>query len=259
MNSHQERYDFAIEIAEKLAAYQREFNAPDLHIEKKEDRTPVTEADKKSEAMFREAVAKRFPDDLIFGEEEDGAESAKTRWVLDPIDGTRKFMRGLPFWGICIAFEEDGEVQLGVIAVPAQNKIYAAQKGRGAYLNGKRITIDNSITSIEDAFVTMPPRNAFVSINAEGVFDAFQNNIEHDPGFLDAFSYGMVADGRIHGLVSCCDKWWDIAAAVCIVEEAGGVFKSIEGEKPNESTINIATTPELFESLSSFAKKSLMS
>lgn len=245
----EERLNFAISIARELSDFQLNFKFEDLSLQRKEDDTPVTLADRESETRFRKAVAENFPGDVVLGEEEGGVEGDGPRWVIDPIDGTRKFMRGLPFWGICIAYEVEAEVVLGVITVPGAGKIWSASKGGGAFVNGKKILVDTSVSSLNRAFVTMPARSAFQCGFERAVFDELQDQIEHDPGFLDAYSYGMVADGRIHALVSCGDKWWDIASAVCIVEEAGGKFTNWQGGKPSEGQINVAASPALHEVL----------
>jgi len=249
------RYQFAINIAAKLSEFQLSFNAREINIERKDDRSPVTEADKRSEQMFREAVKEAFPDDCVFGEEHEGSESSEIRWVIDPIDGTRKFMRGLPFWGICIAFECGKSIEIGVIAVPGVNMIWSAMKNKGAWCNGKKIQVDNTIKNLPESFITMPSRSFFVSERLEHIFDPMQNIIEHDPGFLDAYSYAMVGDGRINAVVSCADKWWDIAAAVCIIEEAGGVFTDAKGNKPCTGGLNIASSASLHEPIMRFIEE----
>jgi histidinol-phosphatase len=246
------RFDFALSIATELSEYQMGFSVNQIDVERKGDESPVTIADKTSEEMFRKAVKARFPNDSVFGEEQVGGEKNKTRWVIDPIDGTRKFMKGLPFWGICIAFEVDSEVQLGVIAVPGTNKIWSAMKNKGAYCDGKKIEVDNTVSDLAKAYITMPSRKYFSQEGFVNIYDALQNDIEHDPGFLDAYSYGMLSDGRINAVVSCADKWWDIAAAVCIVEEAGGVFTNIQGGKPGDGGLNIASSKSMYEAIISF-------
>jgi histidinol-phosphatase len=239
-----QRLEFAKAIALSLSEYQRGVVQQNCSLERKQDGTPVTVVDQESERSFRQAVAEHFPEDGILGEEAGETGQSQTgRWVIDPIDGTRKFMRGLPFWGICIAYETNGEVQLGVIAIPGAHLLYAAQKGCGATCNDKPIRIDDSTEEPRHSIITMPPRACFVEAGWATVFDGVQQWIEHDPGFLDAYSYGLVADGRLHGLVSCGDKWWDIAAAVCIVREAGGVFVALDGSEPKEGSLNIAASP----------------
>ena len=238
------RFEFAQKIALSLADYQRSVVTQNNTLERKQDGTPVTVVDQESERRFREAVAQHFPEDGILGEEAgQSGESKGARWVIDPIDGTRKFMRGLPFWGICIAFEIHGEVQMGVMAIPAAHLLYAARKGHGATCNGKSIRVDQASVEPQHCILTMPPRPCFVESGWASAFDNVQQWIEHDPGFLDAYSYGLVADGRIHGLLSCGDKWWDIAAAVCIVREAGGIFVALDGSEPKEGCLNIAASP----------------
>jgi fructose-1,6-bisphosphatase/inositol monophosphatase family enzyme len=239
------RFQFAIEIAKTLGEYQVGIQHQNLNLERKEDGTPVTEVDKTSEQRFRQAVQAAFPNDQVLGEEEGGsASNGEPRWVIDPIDGTRKFMRGLPFWGICIAYEVNNIVELGVMAIPGSDLLYGAMRGKGAVCHGKKIHCDTSSITPKTTILTMPPRPHFVEGGWGPVFDETQSWIEHDPGFLDAYSYGMVADGRIHGLLSCGDKWWDIAAAVCICREAGAQFTDLKGNEPAEGKLNLAASPK---------------
>jgi fructose-1,6-bisphosphatase/inositol monophosphatase family enzyme len=250
VNPIEERYHFGIKIAKSLSQYQLGIQHKNLSLERKQDGTPVTEVDKASEEMFRKAVAAAFPEDAILGEEGSDddlnhkvPQNDSARWVIDPIDGTRKFMRGLPFWGICIAYEVNGEVELGIMAIPGAGVTYSAMRGQGAFCNGKPINCETSMSLPETTILTMPPRPCFVDGGWGQVFDETQRWIEHDPGFLDAYSYGMVADGRIHGLLSCGDKWWDIAAAVCICRESGARFTNLRGQKPSEGELNLAASP----------------
>ena len=242
------RLVFAQKIAKSLSSYQMEVSQSNLACERKSDGTPVTEVDQESERRFRLAVAEAFPDDDVLGEEEGQASAnAPGRWVIDPIDGTRKFMHGLPFWGICLGFEWEGTVEMGVIAIPGAGLIYSAMKGKGAECNGKRIRAKSDKIAPERTILTMPSRPYFASEGWAPAFDETQTWIEHDPGFLDAYSYGMVADGRLDGLLSCGDKWWDIAAAVCLVREAGGQFTNLKGEEPQEGHLNLAASPATAE------------
>lgn len=245
----EERLKFAIHIAKQLSQKQLAFNNQHLQLERKGDDTPVTQADLESESYFREEVKRVFPEDNIVGEEHGTDANDGPRWVIDPIDGTRKFMRGLPFWGICIGFEVEQEVELGVIAVPGALQIWSALRGHGAYRNSQKIEVDNHLDSLNRAFITMPARRYFIKDGFADAYDLTQSCIEHDPGFLDAYSYGMVADGRIHGVLSCSDMWWDIAAAVRIIEEAGGVFTDIKGNQPKEGSLNLAASKVCHELL----------
>ena len=236
-------------MAKELSSYQMEVSRNNLNLERKSDGTPVTEVDKASEQRFRDALARAYPEDLVLGEEGgDDSEDGRPRWVIDPIDGTRKFMRGLPFWGICLAFEEDGDVRVGVVAVPGAGLIYAAVDGQGAECNGKTVVVEEP-AALDRSFVTMPPRTCFEDEGFVKDFDVVQRAIEHDPGFLDAYSYGLVADGRIHGLLSCGDRWWDIAAPVCLVREAGGRFTDLRGGSPGEGKVNFAGAPGFHEKI----------
>lgn len=253
--SLEDRLSFALKISRKMADYQLKAAKGGFKTQRKSDNTPVTEVDQKSEQMFREAVKATYPDDEILGEE-DGGGLVATRWVIDPIDGTRKFVRNMPFWGICIAYEVEGECVLGVVTIPGLDLQWSAYKNGGAYLGKERIQVDKANAELSSSFLTMPSRPHFVKEKAEGLYDMLQQDIEHDPGFLDACSYGMVADGRLHGVVSCGDQWWDIAAPIAIVREAGGRFTDLQGGEPQAGKINVAAAPGIHEQILSRSQKS---
>lgn len=243
----QERLDFALKTCDRIADFQRRFSRGELRLQRKGDDSPVTIADQESERMFREAVADAFPNDRVFGEEDGGADLQPPRWVIDPIDGTRKFMRGLPFWAICIAFEGPDDMEIGIVDIPAANIRWYALRGKGCFRNDQKVQVSQEKQDLKRSILTMPGRTFFEDIGREDVFDRTQREIEHDPGFLDAYSYGFIADGRLHGLISCADKWWDIAAPIAIVREAGGLFTSCNGGKPQEVQLNIAAAPHTHE------------
>jgi histidinol-phosphatase len=191
-----------------------------LAIETKPDLTPVTEADRAVEAELRRLLAAERPSDAILGEEEGAIGSGPRRWLLDPIDGTRNYTRGIPVWATLIALEEDGVVRLGVVSAPELSRRWWAERGGGAFANGERIAV-SGITQIEESVL---------SFAAETVGPALAKRAWHTRGFGDFWAYMLLAEGSVDGAVDARGvSEWDLAAMQVIVEEAGGRFTDFGG------------------------------
>ena len=199
-------------------------------IEIKSDASPVTEVDVRCEALIREILEKEFPDDGFLGEESGESRSKSGRtWIVDPIDGTRPYIRGIPTFSALIALEEKGEAIVGVMYLPGLNECYTAYKGGGAFLNDKPIRVSQT-EKLTDAmgsglgFIQRP--GSELAVRQLKLFS--ESNYFY--GFMDAFTYGLIASGRMDYSVNLLDKPWDLAAAACIVKEAGGRFSTLAGE-----------------------------
>jgi histidinol-phosphatase len=198
-------------------------------IATKADLSPVTLTDRRCEALIRGALLLDFPRDSFLGEE-DGAipgESGRT-WIVDPLDGTRPFLRGIPTHSALIALEEDGEPVVGVIHLPALGETYWAAKGSGAFLNGKPIRV----SATADLSRAMGSALGYVEKCdlpvARRLLDLMRQ-WDYGYGFMDNYTYGSIAAGRIDVCVNLLDKAWDCAAAACIVAEAGGAWSDMHG------------------------------
>jgi histidinol-phosphatase len=212
---------------------QSRYQSQDLVITTKPDNTPVTDADKATEMAIREILVKERPDDGVLGEEFGESENLGSRyWVIDPIDGTKNFMRAVPTWSTLIALIEDGEVIVGVVSAPAVTRRWHAAKGDGAYVafNGaapRKISV-SKVSQIKDASVTY---SDFVGFGERR--DAFISLIDQSwrsRGFGDFWSHMLVAEGSADIAVEPVLALWDMAALDIIVREAGGSFTSISGE-----------------------------
>jgi len=190
------------------------FRASDLQVETKPDLTPVTEADRAVESAIRERLASERPDDRVLGEEFGAAGDGLRRWIVDPIDGTRNYSRGIPVWATLIALEEDGEIRLGVVSAPALHRRWHAERGGGAWVNDDRIRV-SAIAHIEDAVL---------SFALEQPIPALAGYAWHARGYGDFWAHMLVAEGAVDGV-----SIWDLAAIQPIVEEAGGVFTDRDG------------------------------
>ena len=196
------------------------FRSATLLVETKPDLTPVTEADRAVETALRHTLAAERPGDAILGEEQGGAESGGRRWIVDPIDGTRNYSRGIPVWATLIALEVDGAVQLGVVSAPALGRRWWAERGAGAYANGERIHV-SGIAKIE---------HAVLSFAIENELPPLARRAWHARGFGDFWAYMLVAEGGVDGAIDALGvSEWDLAAMQVIVEEAGGRFSDTSG------------------------------
>jgi histidinol-phosphatase len=191
-----------------------------LAVETKPDLTPVTEADRAVEAEIRRILGSERPDDAVLGEEEGASGAGARRWIIDPIDGTRNYSRGIPVWATLIALEVDGLVQLGVVSAPALRRRWWAERGEGAYADGERMHV-SAIAAIEDAVL---------SFAIENDVPALARRAWHARGFGDFWGYMLVAEGGVDGVVDARGvSEWDLAAMQVIVEEAGGRFSDVQG------------------------------
>jgi histidinol-phosphatase len=207
------------------------FRATDLHVDTKVDLTPVSDADRAVEEALRAAIVERRPGEGFLGEE-GGGEDADTRWVVDPIDGTRNFVRGIPIWATLVALEREGRSLVGVASAPALGQRWWAARGGGAYRDGSRIHV-SAIREIEDATFCYTSARDF---HRKGLADRFFELAERSwvaRGFGDFWMHMLVAEGSAEFAIDGGLQRWDTAAVEVIVEEAGGRFSGLDG-KPHE-------------------------
>jgi histidinol-phosphatase len=200
------------------------YQSKGLKPESKPDLSPVTIADRECEKLLASEILAAFPDDGLLGEEGAQRESRNGRkWILDPIDGTRDFVRGLPFWAVLIGLEVDGEVVVGVTHMPAQNRMYHAVKGEGAFLNDKKISI-SGIDSASNALACINGLNNVVEFpwcqSLLSWMDEFWA-VRSVGGCMDAM---LLASGHADLWLEAHAKAWDLAALKVILEEAGARF-----------------------------------
>jgi histidinol-phosphatase len=211
----------ALELADSADAIALgRFRAHDLVVETKPDLTPVTEADRAVEEAIRARLAKDRPGDGVLGEEYGQAGSAARRWIVDPIDGTRNYSRGLPVWATLIALEEDGVLQLGVVSAPAFGKRWWASRGAGAFADGSPIRV-SGVSDVEDAILCFA---------LEDTLPELAHRCWHARGWGDFWAHMLVAEGGVDGAIDAIGvSVWDLAAVRVIVEEAGGTFTDRSG------------------------------
>lgn len=219
----------AREVAVAAGKIQLESLGKLLRTETKKDSSPVTEVDKRCEELIRDTLTKRFPRDGFLGEESGHmAGQSGRRWIVDPLDGTRPFIRGIPTFSVLIALEEADRIVTGCIHLPALKETYWACRGGGAFLNGSRIQVSKKSTLAEAMGSGMGYVQRADTPNGRILLELMRR-WGFSYGFMDAYTYGSIAAGRLDACVNLLDQAWDCAAGVCIVEEAGGKFTDVEG------------------------------
>ena len=201
-----------------------------LSIEIKADGSEVTRADREAEAAARATIRRHFPDDAIIGEELGSDGGGGRRWILDPIDGTRSFVRGVPMWGSLIAVEQDGEVIAGAINCPATGDFLVAARGEGCWHNGVRASVSTVDTLSKSTILGTDQRFAGNPARAPR-WTTLANRVAHARTWGDCYGYVLVATGRAELMVDDRMSPWDVAALVPVIEEAGGVFTDWQGRR----------------------------
>ena len=232
--------DLALRLADAADAISLPRYRTELAIETKPDLTPVTEADRAVEAEIRRMLASERPDDAILGEEGGAAGSGSRRWIVDPIDGTRNYSRGIPVWATLIALEVSGTVHVGVISAPALHGRWWAERGSGAFARGEPIHV-SAIGRVEEAVL---------SFSIETTVPPLARDAWHARGLGDFWAHMLVAEGAVDGAVDADGlSEWDLAAVQVIVEEAGGRFSDAAGESRIDSGSAITSNGLLHDEL----------
>jgi histidinol phosphatase-like enzyme (inositol monophosphatase family) len=220
--------DVAMQAAQKAAELAIEWQ-PKIAAETKPDRSPVTQADRECERMIARLLSDAFPDDGILGEEGASTESRSgRRWIIDPIDGTRDYVRGNPLWANLIALEADGDVVAGVTNLPVLGKLYAASRGGGAYCNGSPIH-GSAKTSVEESVLCV---NGYDKLRRSPFRDRLLDWMERFwavRGMGGAADAMMVASGQAEVWIEPSASPWDFAPLKVILEEAGARYLNVDG------------------------------
>jgi histidinol-phosphatase len=230
----------ALELADLADAITMpRFRASDLAVETKPDLTPVSESDKAVELAIRERLAAVRPDDVVVGEEFGTAEGRR-RWIVDPIDGTKSYVRGMPTWSTLIALEVDAEVTLGIVAMPAFGQRWWAQRGRGAFADGAAIRVSR-VPELAAAQMCWGGIEEWDEIGRLDAILAVGRRAWRTRGVGDAWQYMLVAEGIAEVACDPQVKVWDLAAPKIIVEEAGGRFTDFSGAVRADGGSGLAT------------------
>src|SRR6185437_261273 len=210
------------------------FGALDLRVETKPDLTPVTDADRAVETELRQALARERPNDSIVGEEF-GGDTAFTgrQWIIDPIDGTKNFVRGVPVWASLIALLQDGVPVVGAVSAPALQRRWWAAHGQGAFVavNGappRRLSV-SSVAQLSSASLSFSSLSGWAQRGVRDRFIALTDAVWRVRAFGDFLSYCLVAEGAVDIAAEPEVSVWDLAALDIVVREAGGALTALDG------------------------------
>jgi histidinol-phosphatase len=242
------------------------FEAQDLKVSTKPDRTPVTDADEAVERVIRQGIQASRPTDSIFGEElgsdaKDFGPQPGRQWIIDPIDGTAGFLRGLPIWGTLIALVIDGTPVLGVVSAPALKKRWYAATGHGAWMTttGSKNPVPLAVSQVgalQDATVSYNSLPGWIDDGRAQHVQALAQGAWRARAIGDFWSYMLVAEGSLDVAGEPDLKPFDMAALVPIVQEAGGRFSSLDGEPDIWHATALATNALLHDEVLSITRKS---
>ncbi|MFC6089460.1 histidinol-phosphatase [Saccharothrix lopnurensis] len=208
------------------------FRARDLVVERKPDRTPVTDADVAVEDAIRAVLAVEAPDDQVAGEERGGEVGAGRAWVVDPIDGTKNFLRGVPVWATLIALVEDGTPVVGVVSAPALGRRWWASTGGGAFssdASGERRIAVSGVRDLSDAYLSTTHLGSWVEHHSREAYLALVDACWENRAFGDFWQHCLVAEGAIDVAAEAVVNPWDVAPFQVLVTEAGGRFSDLTG------------------------------
>ena len=257
----------AIEVAEAGGAVTLDWFQADPDVERKADRSPVTAADREAERVMRAMLTERFPDDGVLGEEAgETTGSSGRRWILDPIDGTRSFVHGVPLYGVMVGLEADGDAVVGVLHFPALEETVAAARGLGCTWNDEPCRVSDTadletalVVTSGDARLESPGAGSRSPLSAASPGGDDERALATRVSALgrlagkcgtfrtwgDCYGYALVATGRAEAMLDPVLSVWDAAAARPVIEEAGGIFTDWHGHAGHTSGHVIATNARL--------------
>jgi histidinol-phosphatase len=242
----QRALDAAVDAARAAGRIALKYFHGGFEVARKADDTPVTQADREAEQTIVEILGRAFPDYGVLGEEFGGRGPKEVRWIIDPIDGTKNFVRGIGVWATLIALEERGEITVGVIHNPVTSELYTARRGGGAHLNGERIRVSD-VAELGRAWFM---HAGLGIVRKSGHWDGFARLIDatdNQRGFGDYMGYGLVAEGKVEIYAELGLKPWDLAAPKIVLEEAGGRLTDFAGGTTIYTGTALATNGRLHD------------
>ena len=251
MNELKELLDFAVEFARGAGEITLQYYLEKPETNTKSDGSYVTIADRQAESYLRKQIAAKFPDDGILGEEE-GESTGRSgrRWIVDPIDGTFAFVHGVPFYGVLVALEIEGELSVGVVNIPALGETVYAAKGVGCFFNGMPARVSGT-RELKDSLLLCTDFTACARYGFGPAAERLQARAKTSRTWGDCYGYVLVATGRADVMIDPVVNLWDCAPLLPIMEEAGGTFTDWRGERTASGGNAIATNGLLFDEVMS--------
>ena len=249
MVSIRDYVDFATDAAFQAGQLTLAHFQTGVTVDRKSDESPVTVADRGGEELLRGLIRAKYPDHGLFGEEMGESDNDSShRWIIDPIDGTQSFIRGVPLYGVLLGLEIESEMVVGICYLPALGEMLAAGRGEGCHWNGRPARV-SSIDAMSAAVVSLTEPGSLDRDPHAGFWDKLKSAARMVRGWSDCYGHCLVATGRCEVMLDPMMNPWDCAALLPIVEEAGGTFTDWRGERTVYGGSAISTNRTLFEPL----------
>lgn len=246
-----ERLEFTLAAAREAGELiLRHYQSSGLKVESKSDASPVTVADRGAEQLLRERILAKYPRDAVFGEEfGETPGTSGDRWILDPIDGTKSFVAGVPLFGTMIGLERKGECVLGVVRFPALDEVSYARRGGGAWAQRRTSAPERTQASttrrLADALLSFTDIDSWVQTGRLKAFTSLCEECRIARGWGDCYGHCLVAAGRVDAMLDPLMNPWDAAALFPIITEAGGEFFDFSGRATIHGGSGVSLTPGL--------------
>ena len=241
--------DFAVDAAWQAGKVTLRYFQTEIQTERKEDQSPVTIADREAEATIRQLLASAYPQDGILGEEFGSEEgSSGFRWIIDPIDGTKSFVQGVPLYGVLIAREGPQGVDIGCVYMPALDEMVWAARGEGCWWNGRRAAV-SAVGEWGEASICYTSWPSFSEEGREREWARLAATARLRRGWGDCYGHILVATGRAEAMFDPVMNPWDCGPLLPILEEAGGTFTDWRGEPTIHGKDAFSTNGHLFEAV----------
>ncbi|HRN66870.1 MAG TPA: histidinol-phosphatase [Promineifilum sp.] len=245
-----ELLNFALDAAWQAGRVTLGYFQTGTQVERKADNTPVTIADREAEQTLRRLITERWPGHALIGEEygraAGNAGDSGYTWIIDPIDGTKSFVQGVPFYAVLLALVKDDQPLLGVMYFPALNEIVYAARGRGCYWNGRPAHV-STVADLKDAVLLASDLDTFARFGREHSFQRLIDATYIQRTWGDAYGYALIATGRAEVMVDPVMEVWDCGPLQVILEEAGGTFTDWKGTPTIFNREAVATNGVLFD------------
>jgi len=243
----QEFAEFATGLAQTAGDVTLRYFQKLLSVEYKADRSPVTVADRESEMLLRQRIEKRYPEHGILGEEYGLTRpGAELRWLLDPIDGTESFIRGVPLYGVMLGLAAGDDPVVGVVHFPALRETLHAWRGGGCWWNGARARV-SGVAKLEDATMLTTDPLGLSAPEKRAAYEQLRRRVKTERGWGDCYGHMLVATGRAEIMLDPALHEWDAAPLIPILEEAGGRFTDWRGRRTISGGDGFATNGALYE------------
>jgi len=248
---YRKELDFAMEIAHLAGRLTLGFFQTGIVPDLKADDSPVTIADRKAEELIRSRIERAYPSHAILGEEfgETGSQDMTHRWIVDPIDGTKAFVHGVPLYAVLLALEIEGTVEVGVVYFPALDEMVAAATGAGCWWNGRPARV-SSVSRFSHATVCFSDAATFADFDRGEAWERIQRSAAICAGWGDAYGHALVATGRADVMLDPIMNAWDCGPFPPILKEAGGTFTDWSGTGTIRGREAISTNGLLLDELS---------